>query len=86
MPAPRPQGLPIFPRPGGPEPARSPDFAPVDTARDAYALAATLDVLDARDRAAKLLQRAGATTVEAPSGRLAAAAVQAYLRAKSRAR
>lgn len=51
-----------------------------------YAAAAARDVLDARDRAAALLTRAGATTLQAPPARLPAACVSAYLRAKARAR
>jgi uncharacterized protein (DUF58 family) len=59
---------------------------PPDTVHGAYAAAAAVDVLAARDRAAALLQRAGARTVEAPAASLAAACVSAYLREKSRAR
>ncbi len=53
---------------------------------DAYAAAAALEVMAARDRAAKRLERAGARTVEAPARSLAAACVRAYLREKARAR
>jgi uncharacterized protein (DUF58 family) len=51
-----------------------------------YAMAVAVDVLDARRRAAKLVERAGAEVVEAGPGALAAACVRAYLRAKARAR
>lgn len=51
-----------------------------------YVAAAALDVLAARDRAAALLTRAGAQTVEAEPSALGAACVSAYLRAKARAR
>ncbi|MEA2171216.1 MAG: hypothetical protein QOF76_4516 [Solirubrobacteraceae bacterium] len=60
--------------------------APEATVHGAYAAAAALDVLAARDRAAALLARAGAVVVEAPAASLAARCVSAYLRAKSRAR
>jgi uncharacterized protein (DUF58 family) len=53
---------------------------------DLYAMAVAVDVLDARRRAAKLVERAGAEVVEAGPGALAAACVRAYLRAKARAR
>ena len=53
---------------------------------DLYAMAVAVDVLDARRRAAKLVERAGAEVVEAAPGALAVACVRAYLRAKARAR
>ena len=53
---------------------------------DVYRSAVALDVLAARRRVAAELSRAGADVVEAPPGRLAAACVAAYLRAKRRAR
>jgi len=59
---------------------------PPASVHDAYATAVALDVLGARDRAAALLERAGARTLQAPARGLAAACVQAYLREKSRAR
>lgn len=59
---------------------------PPASVHGAYALAAAVDVLAARDRAAALLERAGARVVEAPAASLPAACVSAYLREKSRAR
>jgi len=53
---------------------------------DVYGQAVALDVLDARARVAHLLERAGATVLEAPAGALPAACVHAYLKAKARAR
>lgn len=53
---------------------------------DVYAQAATLDVLAARRRAVRSLRGMGATVLEAPPGRLGAACVGAYLRAKALAR
>ncbi len=51
-----------------------------------YAQAAALDVLGARARVAARLRHSGATVVEQPPDRLAAACVRAYLSAKARAR
>jgi uncharacterized protein (DUF58 family) len=48
------------------------------------AQAVALDVLGARTRASHTLRRAGARVLEAPAGRLPAACVSAYLRAKAR--
>ena len=59
---------------------------PPETVHAAYAAAAAVEVLAARDRAAALLGRAGARTVEAPAPSLAATCVSAYLREKARAR
>jgi uncharacterized protein (DUF58 family) len=53
---------------------------------DLYAMAVAVDVLDARQRAIKLVERAGAQVVEAGPAALAAACVRAYLSAKARAR
>jgi uncharacterized protein (DUF58 family) len=53
---------------------------------DVYQASVALDVLSARSRVAAELRRAGAEVVEAAPGRLAAACVAAYLRAKRRAR
>jgi uncharacterized protein (DUF58 family) len=58
---------------------------PGDTA-DVYAAAAALDVLDERALVAARLRRAGAEVIEAKPPALGAACVQAYLRAKARAR
>ncbi len=66
--------------------AEDPDLAERAEGPDAHAAAVAADVLAARDRAASLLTRAGAQTVQAPPGRLPAACVGAYLRAKARAR
>ena len=59
---------------------------PPESVHGAYATAVAVDVLAARDRAAALLRRSGARTVEAPAASLAAACVSAYLREKARAR
>jgi uncharacterized protein (DUF58 family) len=56
------------------------------TALDVYRAVAAADVLDARERAVAALRGAGAQVVEAEPERLGAACVQAYLRAKARAR
>ena len=56
------------------------------TPRYVYGQAVALDVLDARARVTHMLERAGATVLEAPAGALPAACVHAYLRAKARAR
>lgn len=53
---------------------------------DVYAATAALDVLDARARAVAQIRRAGAEVIEPPAGSLSAGCVQAYLRAKARAR
>ena len=53
---------------------------------DVYRAAVALDVLAARRRVATSLRREGADVIEAPPGRLSAACVRAYLRAKARAR
>lgn len=53
---------------------------------DVYAAAATLDLLDARERSAHQLRRCGAVVLEASPDRLGAACVGAYLRMKARAR
>lgn len=53
---------------------------------DAYAAAVAVDVLAARARAAALVHAAGAQVVEAAPDRFSAACVQAYLKAKARAR
>jgi len=57
--------------------------APPAIPADVYAAAAAIDLLDARARAAALLQRGGARVVEAEPERFPAACVQAYLTAKS---
>ena len=57
-----------------------------ETPLDVYRAVAAADVLDARERAVAALRGAGAHVVEAPPQRLGAACVQAYLRAKARAR
>lgn len=59
---------------------------PADSVEGAYTAAAAVTVLAARDRAAALIARSGARTVEAPAPGLAAACVSAYLREKARAR
>ena len=59
---------------------------PPRTPHDVYLSAAALDVLGARERAMAHIATAGAEVLEAPSHRLAAACVDAYLRAKTRAR
>lgn len=53
---------------------------------DGYAMAAALSVLDARAGAQARLRRGGATVLEAAPQQLPDRCVQAYLRAKSRAR
>jgi uncharacterized protein (DUF58 family) len=57
-----------------------------ETPLDVYRAVAAADVLDAREQAVAALRGAGAQVVEAPPHRLGAACVQAYLRAKARAR
>jgi uncharacterized protein (DUF58 family) len=59
--------------------------APSD-AHGVGAQAVALDVLGARTRVAHMLRRAGAQVVEAPTDRLSAACVTAYLRDKARGR
>lgn len=54
--------------------------------RDVYGMSVALDVLNARRRVVAQLRGAGAEVIEAEPGRLGAACVAAYLRAKSRAR
>jgi uncharacterized protein (DUF58 family) len=54
--------------------------------RDVYAMAAALDLVDARARAVARLRRTGAQVVEAAPGSFAVACVQAYLTAKARLR
>jgi uncharacterized protein (DUF58 family) len=56
------------------------------TAREVYASAVALDVLDGRARVIKRLRHLGATVVEAPPRHLGEACVRAYLQLKSRAR
>ena len=56
------------------------------SAAEVYAAAAAVDVLDARARVSTQISRAGAQVIEAPPERLAAACIEAYLRAKARAR
>jgi uncharacterized protein (DUF58 family) len=56
------------------------------TAREVYASAGALDVLDGRARVIKRLHHLGATVVEAPPRQLGEACVRAYLQLKSRAR
>ena len=51
-----------------------------------YRAVAATEVLAAREQAVSALRSAGATVVEAPPERLGATCVQAYLRAKARAR
>ena len=53
---------------------------------DSYRSAVALDVLEARARVTARLRSVGAEVVEAPEGKLGAATVRAYLRAKGRAR
>jgi uncharacterized protein (DUF58 family) len=55
------------------------------SALEVYAAVAALDVVQARDRAAAQVRRAGADVIEAPPGALSHACVRAYLRSKSRA-
>jgi uncharacterized protein (DUF58 family) len=59
-----------------------PPAAPLDV----YAASVAVEVLEARARVARRLTGSGAEVVEAPPGALGAACVQAYLRAKQRAR
>ncbi len=71
--------------------ATDPDLQRLVSADSASALAvyravAATEVLVAREQAVSALRSAGATVVEAPPERLGAACVQAYLRAKARAR
>jgi len=71
--------------------ALDPDLSLLVSAEPSSALAvyravAAVDVLEARERAVAALRGAGATVVEATPERLGAACVQAYLRAKARAR
>ena len=70
---------------------RDPDLdAPLiqspQTARDVYAGAVALDVLDGRARVVQRLRHQGATVIEASPALLGEACVRAYLRLKSRAR
>jgi uncharacterized protein (DUF58 family) len=60
--------------------------AELETPLDVYRAVVAADVLEARRAAAASLRGAGAVVVEAPPQRLGAACVQAYLRAKARAR
>ena len=53
---------------------------------DVFAAAVVVDALEARERVAAQLRRAGAEVLEAPAHALAPACVAAYLRAKARAR
>jgi uncharacterized protein (DUF58 family) len=55
-------------------------------ARDVYASAVAIDVLEERQRVATLLEHAGGRVVEAPPTALGEACVRAYLRLKARAR
>jgi len=57
-----------------------------ETPVDVYRAAAALEVLNARERVAASLRATGAEVLEAPVDKLAAACVDAYLRAKVRAR
>ena len=56
------------------------------TARDVYAAAVALDVLDERERVIQRLRHLGATVIEARPKLLGEACVRAYLQLKSRAR
>lgn len=56
------------------------------TPRDVYGQAVALDVLAARARVTRELERAGASVLEAATGALPAVCVRAYLQAKARAR
>lgn len=56
------------------------------TARDVYASAVAIDVLDERRRLATRLEHAGARVVEAPAAAFGEACVRAYLRLKARGR
>jgi uncharacterized protein (DUF58 family) len=60
----------------------TPPAAPIDV----YGQAVALDVLDARARVERELERVGARVLEAPAAALPAACVRAYLQAKARAR
>jgi len=71
--------------------AQDPDLeqllrTPPERPRDVYATGVALDVLAARARVARRLERAGARVVEAAAAGLGAACVRAYLQAKARAR
>jgi uncharacterized protein (DUF58 family) len=66
--------------------ARDAELEAIAEGDDAAARAAAVDVLAARRRALALVRGAGAQVVEAPAGRLGAACVAAYLRAKARRR
>ena len=59
---------------------------PPQTPSDVYRSAAAIDVLNARGRVTSSLRAMGAGVLEAPVDKLAAACVDAYLRAKERAR
>jgi uncharacterized protein (DUF58 family) len=59
---------------------------PPAIARDVYAAAVALDVLDGRARVIERLRHLGATVIEAPPAALGEACVRAYLQLKSRAR
>jgi uncharacterized protein (DUF58 family) len=59
---------------------------PPTVARDTYAAAVALDVLDARTQVVAKLRHAGAEVIEAPPARLPKACVGAYMRLKDRAR
>lgn len=59
---------------------------PPETPADVYRSAAAIDVLNARGRVGTSLRAMGAEVLEAPVDKLAAACVDAYLRAKVRAR
>jgi uncharacterized protein (DUF58 family) len=70
---------------------RDPDLdavarTPPTQVADVLAAAVVVDALEARERVAAQLRRAGAEVLEAPAHALAAACVAAYLRAKARAR
>jgi uncharacterized protein (DUF58 family) len=57
-----------------------------ETAEHPYETVAALSVLQTRERAARSIRRAGAQVIEAPPGALAERCLDAYLRAKARAR
>jgi uncharacterized protein (DUF58 family) len=59
---------------------------PPSNAREVYASAVAVDVLDARRRVVARLRHLGAEVVEAPPNALGEACVRSYLRLKSRAR
>jgi uncharacterized protein (DUF58 family) len=70
---------------------RDPDLdavvrTPPTQVADVFAAAVVVDALEARERVAAQLRRAGAEVLEAPAHALAPACVAAYLRAKARAR